>query len=206
MEKQCSKCLENKILEAFPKKGKICNSCISLDKKAYYQTKREHILERERARSQDPLFREAKNKRIAEYYRKFPEKKKESDRKSYQKRKTKQIKRQNERAKERRKTDPMFRAIACLRSRLGMALTDWHKSKPTMELLGCSKEELKIHLESKFQDGMSWENHGVGRDKWHIDHIIPLSKAQTLLELEQLFHYSNLQPLWGSDNIKKSNK
>lgn len=140
------------------------------------------------------------------YYLKFPEKKKEVDKSYYEKNKSSRIKRQNERAKERRKTDPMFRAIACLRSRLGMALTDWHKSKPTMELLGCSKEELKIHLESKFQDGMSWENHGIGRDKWHIDHIIPLSKAQTLLELEQLFHCSNLQPLWGSDNIKKSNK
>ena len=49
---------------------------------------------------------------------------------------------------------------------------------------------------------MSWENHG----KWHIDHIIPLSTANTEEDILNLCHYTNLQPLWAEDNIKKSNK
>lgn len=206
MEKQCSKCLEVKEINLFPSKGRICKSCISLRKRQEYLEKRDSILEGERLKRQDPNFREKMRKRTKDYYLRFPEKKKEVDRKFYEKRKKQRIKRQNERAKERRKSDPMFRAIACLRSRLGMALNDWHKSRPTQELLGCSKEELKIHLELQFLEGMSWENHGIGKDKWHIDHKIPLSSAKTLLELETLFHYSNLQPLWSTDNIRKSNK
>jgi hypothetical protein len=49
---------------------------------------------------------------------------------------------------------------------------------------------------------MSWDN----KHLWHIDHIIPLSSAKTEDELKQLCHYTNLQPLWAADNIKKSNK
>jgi hypothetical protein len=49
---------------------------------------------------------------------------------------------------------------------------------------------------------MSWEN----RDEWHIDHIIPLSSANSEEELYKLCHYTNLQPLWAEENIKKSNK
>jgi len=49
---------------------------------------------------------------------------------------------------------------------------------------------------------MNWENYG----KWHIDHIIPLASAKNKEEMENLFHYSNLQPLWASDNFKKSDK
>lgn len=67
--------------------------------------------------------------------------------------------------------------------------------------LGCSYEELKTHLELKFQPGMTWDNYG----KWHIDHIKPLSLGQNISDLENLCHYTNLQPLWAEDNIKKSN-
>lgn len=70
------------------------------------------------------------------------------------------------------------------------------------EYIGCTKEELKNHLGSKFQEGMTWDNHG----KWHIDHIIPLDSAKTEEELYKLCHYTNLQPLWAEDNLKKSNK
>jgi hypothetical protein len=61
---------------------------------------------------------------------------------------------------------------------------------------------LKEHIEKQFIDDMNWDNKG----NWHIDHIIPLSSAKTEVELMKLFHFSNLQPLWASDNIKKSNK
>ena len=64
------------------------------------------------------------------------------------------------------------------------------------------KQILKEHLELQFVDGMSWDN----RSEWHIDHIIPLSSAKTDEEIYKLCHYTNLQPLWAEDNLKKSNK
>jgi hypothetical protein len=80
------------------------------------------------------------------------------------------------------------------------------KASGTVDLVGCSIAELQSHLASKFKPGMSWANHG--RDGWHIDHIIPCSLFD-LTDSEQqkkCFHYTNLQPLWAIENIKKSNK
>jgi hypothetical protein len=54
-------------------------------------------------------------------------------------------------------------------------------------------------LEKQFVVGMSWDN----RNKWHIDHIIPLSSAKTEEEIYKLAHYTNLQPLWAEDNLSK---
>ena len=69
---------------------------------------------------------------------------------------------------------------------------------------GCSREELMEHIEKQFIDGMSWDNYG----DWHIDHIKPLSKFD-LTSLEEQYaanHYSNLQPLWKEDNLRKKDK
>ena len=73
-----------------------------------------------------------------------------------------------------------------------------------MELTGCTLEELKEHLASKFTEGMTFENYG----KWHIDHILPCASFDLLLPEEQpkCFHYTNLQPLWAIDNMKKGAK
>jgi hypothetical protein len=76
------------------------------------------------------------------------------------------------------------------------------KRNRTFEIVGCTPELLKEHLEKHFKMGMSWEN----RNEWHIDHIIPLSSAKTEKEFYKLCHYTNLQPLWAEENIKKSNK
>lgn len=105
---------------------------------------------------------------------------------------------------ERRKRDPLYRVTINLRARLRLALNGKNKSKKTLELLGCSVEYLRNHLESKFTEGMTWENYG----KWHIDHIKPCSSFDLLLAENQslCFHYSNLQPLWAIDNLKKYNK
>lgn len=72
----------------------------------------------------------------------------------------------------------------------------------TEEIVGISFNEFKVYMESKFVDGMNWGN----RDLWHIDHIIPLSTAKSEQELIALSHYTNLQPLWAMDNLKKGNK
>ena len=80
------------------------------------------------------------------------------------------------------------------------------KCKKTLELTGCTLEFLYNYLESKFTKGMSWDNYG--KFGWHIDHIIPCSSFDMSNPEEQkkCFHYTNLQPLWWLDNLKKSNK
>ena len=75
------------------------------------------------------------------------------------------------------------------------------KESTTYEILGYSSEQLKIHLEKLFVDGMSWENWG----EWHIDHIIPIGKFEKDTNPKIVNSLDNLQPLWATDNIKKSN-
>ncbi len=80
------------------------------------------------------------------------------------------------------------------------------KADKTIKLIGCSIDELKIHLEKQFEEGMNWKNYG--KNGWHIDHIIPCSIFNLNEEEQQriCFHYTNLQPLWAEDNLKKCAK
>jgi len=112
--------------------------------------------------------------------------------------------RKNKRNKERRKEDPIFHLKDKVRCRLRKYLITLNitKKNKTFDVVGCTPELLKKHLEIQFIDGMNWDN----RSEWHIDHIIPLSSAKTEEELYKLCHYTNLQPLWAEDNIRKSNK
>ncbi len=73
------------------------------------------------------------------------------------------------------------------------------------EVLGCNISELKTHLECQFKDNMNWNNRG--RMGWHIDHIKPLAHMdiKNVEDVKEYLHYTNLQPLWQKDNIKKSN-
>lgn len=89
-----------------------------------------------------------------------------------------------------------------IRSRVRSVLNDKVKSKSTLELLGCSIDDLKKHLQSKFYADMSWENYGT---YWHIDHIRPCASFNLQNEQEQkiCFHYTNLQPLTAKDNLSK---
>lgn len=113
-------------------------------------------------------------------------------------------KKQTEYTNKRYKEDKMFAVKKNIRGRLQKALKKkfWLKNSKFAEYIGCSLNELKVHLENKFTEGMSWQNYG----KWHIDHIIPLSSVTSEEEMYKLCHYTNLQPLWAIDNIKKSNK
>jgi hypothetical protein len=80
------------------------------------------------------------------------------------------------------------------------------KTKKSQELLGCSIEFFKEYIEGLFTEGMTFKNHGFYG--WHYDHIKPLSKFNLLDKEEQkkAFHYTNIQPLWAEDNLKKSAK
>lgn len=80
------------------------------------------------------------------------------------------------------------------------------KETSSIELLGADIETVRQHIEKQFSEGMSWDNHGtVG---WHIDHIIPCSAFDLTKEEEQkkCFHFSNLQPLWYDENLRKGSK
>jgi hypothetical protein len=102
-------------------------------------------------------------------------------------------------SKEKKKTDGLFRLRCNLRSALSRCLTN--KSLSTEEILGCSLQEFKEHLESQFEPWMSWNNYGGQSQeikeqnvRWDVDHIIPLSSATTKEELYKLNHFSNLRP------------
>lgn len=81
------------------------------------------------------------------------------------------------------------------------------KDKTSIELVGIEGDKLIKYIESKWTEGMNWENYGKDvENQWSIDHIIPLSLANTIEEIKKLCHYTNLQPMWHIDNIKKQNK
>jgi hypothetical protein len=103
--------------------------------------------------------------------------------------------------KEKSLKDPSLRAISNVRLRVCNFLK--RKNKYSKKL-GCSQDTLRTWIESQFLPGMTWENYG----QWHIDHKYPLSIAY--LEGQDSFakacHYTNLQPLWAIDNIRKSDR
>lgn len=105
---------------------------------------------------------------------------------------------------ERYNTDPLFRLRVTLARRIGMAFKHNYKSATTMELVGCSIAEAKKCIESQFAEGMSWQNWG----EWHIDHKIPFAAFDLSVPENQrkVCHYTNLQPLWAKDNLKKGAK
>ena len=105
--------------------------------------------------------------------------------------------------KKRMQTDPLYRAKIDARNIIRKSLGErgYSKKARTFEILGCSYEKFKDHIELQFTEGMGWEN----RNMWHIDHIIPLSFAKDEKELLMVNHYSNLRPLCGTENETKSN-
>jgi hypothetical protein len=104
--------------------------------------------------------------------------------------------------KKRYMLDPLYRTKESVRRRISRAFVQkgFTKRSKTFEIVGCSFEELKLHIEKQFVEGMSWDN----RSKWHIDHMVPLSVAMSEDELVKLGHYSNLRPLSVKDNFEKS--
>jgi len=190
---------------------------ISQRKREYRETYRDEILKKKLDyyyKNKDQILKKFRDKRLIniEY-----EKKKARDRYHATKHQTREKRneyarknqsKRNEKAKiynkKRRLEDPMFLVMGRLRSRIRSALVGygWTKNKRTGEMLGCTKEHFIKHLESLFLDGMGWHN----RESWHIDHIIPLSSAKNIEDMEKLNHYTNLRPLWALDNLSKGSK
>jgi len=101
-------------------------------------------------------------------------------------------------------SDPKNKIKNSLRARINQLLNKKYKNPRTLELVGCDYEFLIKYIENKFIEGMSWDNYGYYG--WHIDHIIPVSSVKTEEDIYKLYHYTNLQPLWGKDNLIKSDK
>lgn len=111
----------------------------------------------------------------------------------------------NVRVAKKRQTDPQFRLGGNLRRRIALALNGTIKSARTFDLLGCSIQDLKQHLERQFDDKMTWDNYGT---YWHVDHIMPCASFD-LTDSEQqkrCFHYLNLRPLEAMENFRKDAK
>lgn len=202
--KQCKKGHEREDKETH------CKVCKKLGT-ALYLKKNEEII-----KAKAKVYREAKRKPrvlkpkfdMVEYRKKYREQNRETiakKQKLYQKQNRKRL---TAAEKQRRKTDPIFKLRRNLRGRLNAAIRYQYKTGSAIKDLGCSIDELKLYLESKFQEGMTWDNYGNKEGQWSIDHIIPLSKVDLTNREEflKVNHYSNLQPMWHIDNLKKSNK
>ena len=113
----------------------------------------------------------------------------------------------NEKRRERYATDIKYRTMKILRARLYDALANM-KQDHTHDLLGCTMEQMLVHLEKQFKPGMTWDNQGKGDDKWEIDHIIPFAAFDLSIVENQFIvcWYQNLQPLWGHENASKCAK
>jgi hypothetical protein len=97
---------------------------------------------------------------------------------------------------------PEVRMRRQLRRRILHALDGDSKSEATLQLLGCSMDQFLGWIEVHFEEGMTWDNQG----KWHIDHKHPCINfnLQDPEQQKECFHYTNLQPLWARDNLRKA--
>jgi len=150
------------------------------------------------------LNRENENKRKLKWKENNYEKIIQSKKKYYANNKIKEQYRNNNYKTKKIQTDPLFKLTCVIRSRVidFLKSNKITKNNKTFEIVGCAPSELKTYLEDKFIENMTWENHG----EWHIDHIVPLSSGKSEEEILKLCHYSNLQPLWAKDNLKKGKK
>ena len=172
--KVCTKCNEEKEIALMAKKESICKNCECIYSKEYRKNNPEKI--KKYQKEYKKANREELSKKRMDYKRK------------------------------RLAEDPLFKLIYGLRSRILLAIKSQagEKAAKSMELLGCSVQHVRDHLESQFTEGMTWENRG----EWHIDHIRPCASFDLTDPEEQrkCFHWTNLQPLWAIDNIKKGAK
>lgn len=195
--RNCTQCNNYKDLSSFNKNQRRCNECLNtiITNKICSKCNIDKPIELFYIRKKDPLtYRneciECFNKK--DYNKKYREKNKDTLR---EKRK--------EYHKNRLEKDNFYKCKISIRNliRKSIVKNGFSKNSKTQEILGCSYQEFKEYLESKFQPDMNWNN----RNLWHIDHILCLDFAINEEELLSLNQYTNLQPLWIQDNLNKSN-
>ena len=220
--KECSSCKDWKQLDLYYKNNvnwdKLrheCNDCLKLsrqknkekitDYNKIYWLKTQH-----EQKEKNKLWRENNKEQIKEKMKEYRllhgkeiDKKQWQQRKNDEKYKLKQAIYRRKFEIVKRKTDINFKLKQNISRRIRELLKNFGtiKSQSSINYVGCDLKDLRNHLESTFQNGMTWENYG----EWHIDHIIPCSAWNLENENEQklCFYYKNLQALWAIDNIIK---
>lgn len=236
MSKVCSKCKIEKLKEEFNRHScspdglqYSCKQCRSLEKKTYKKENSEKIKEIDKIyyeNNKEKISLYAKNRyekdkiRINEISKSYRERTKDQ-RKAYYLQNKEKFNDRNKKYKEEfkqihgvcydtyyKRINPLFKLAKNLRRRLNKTLKVkfWTKHNTFSEYLGCPREFLITYLESKFQEGMTWDNYGYGEKFWNVDHRIPLSSANSEEELYKLCHYTNLQPMWQPENLSKQDK
>lgn len=181
----------------------------------YYQKNKAALQEKARAKYREPerhakvqAYRDKNKSRQQEYCKQYYKENREKlldAANQYYENNTESVKARNyEYYLMKMDTDPTYKLTQYMRSRVRNAinLNAGTKRDRTFDLVGCTAAELRLKLEAKFTEGMTWDNYG----EWHVDHIKPCASFDMALDSEQklCFHYSNLQPLWAEDNIRKS--
>ena len=169
---KCTNCYSEYIV--INSSSKYCKKCSALQKSCKLQYQKEYAAKYSKANMSTIVGRYKKNK--------------------YERSRKKKL----------RSNSPKHLLENRIRSRIHTAFVrqKYTKNSRIFEILGCSWEKLKIHIELQFTDGMTWEN----RSDWHIDHIIPIASAITEEDVIRLNHYTNLRPLWAKDNLAKGAK
>jgi hypothetical protein len=219
MIKKCSICSVEKSISEFHRKSsssdgyrsncKKCSSDYNRNRKNImkeynkdYRNKNKEVLKEKKKKyyNDNVEYFRVKNKEIRDKL--DPKKKSEYSKKYEDKESTKEKRRK--RVKERMTNDPFYKLKSYIRKRILYSLKSkgYLKKSKAEQILGCSIEYFKEYIENKFQNGMTWGNQG----EWHLDHIKPISLAKDEIELLELNHYSNFQPLWAHDNLSKGNK
>ena len=226
-EKKCNKCGEVKAFSEYSKKLEglqpSCKSCVKITNRQHYLKNREKIIEQNtKYYEENKDYINSKKSEYSKVYEKVNRVKinarkrrhYQTNKEAHKKRGKKWIEANYEAhrayrrnyAKEKRANSIQYRLVDVLRCRLRSAIGGEAKASSTMELLGCTAEYAVQHLENQFTEGMTWGNHSYRG--WHIDHIIPCA-SYDMSDPEQqkeCFRYTNLQPLWAEDNLKKSDK
>jgi hypothetical protein len=218
--KVCGKCNIEKPFEDFTFREKVnryesrCNKCVKVYYEEYYLKNKQKIIERSNSYYNENTekvlltvkeYRKKNKEKVQKLQFDYHIKNAEKIRENTKNWRKDNKERRNQTEKERRKNDVLHKLVHYLRVRTNFYIKKMGvtKNNSSLKIIGLSPIELKEYIEKKFTEGMCWDRMGK---EIHIDHIIPLSSAKTEEEIYKLCHYTNLQPLWAEDNLKKSNK
>lgn len=188
LEKECSDCHNifpwteeyfNKNTRRWNGLNTICKKCVGIRGRNRYNKIKDTLRYKEINKRAQEKRRATKNAEIREYNNRYYEGKYNND--------------------------LQFKLLSVLRQRVRNALKGEVKEETTKELLGCTIDYFKTWIESKFESGMTWMNHGRGEGMWHLDHIKPCAMfdLSNIEQRHECFHFSNYQPLWEGDNLEK---
>ncbi len=220
--KTCTKCNKDKDFNDFPKRENRCKECRNTHYKIFKENKKEELREyRKKYREENKeVLKEKRTKyyienseTLKEKSSKFREENRELVNKNKREyyRKSENREKVNYYIKNKRDNDYLFKTSSNIRSLIRKSIKEGNYTKKckTYEILGCSFEEFKLYIETKFENWMNWDNHGTYSDEynitWQFDHIIPISIAETEDDIIKLNYYTNFQPLCSKKNLEKSN-